>query len=186
MRFDKFCHTNTSKLSVSTVEINEVRFITAGCNLYARVCTSNSHLNSKVGVTSCEHGNKDAFPSEEIHLASSREIDTSRIEVNQARCDASWLRTRALRRPAGLEQLRVLPLAPPSTNDRNSTLLAWTYAIFHALFSGINAAAFPVLIWLFSRPPPGSRRIMSYSVSCNNLLRILRNPSSQRLMLSIL
>ncbi len=66
---------------------------------------------------------------------------------------------RISRRTADLEQLRIFPLAPQTTNDINSTLLAWLNALFHALFSGINAATFPVLIWLFTRLPPGSRRI---------------------------
>ncbi len=55
--------------------------------------------------------------------------------------------------------MRALPLAHPSTNDINSTLLACLYARFYALFSGINVAMFPVLIRLFTRLPPGSRRI---------------------------
>ncbi len=48
---------------------------------------------------------------------------------------------------------------PPANNNNDPTLLACLYEIFYELFSGINAATFPVLIWLFSRLPPGSRRI---------------------------
>ncbi len=40
------------------------------------------------------------------------------------------MRTRALRWTVGLEQLRALPLAPPSTNDINPILLACLYALF--------------------------------------------------------
>ncbi len=66
---------------------------------------------------------------------------------------------RALTRMANLEQVRAFPLAPPATNDIDSTLLAFLYALFYALSFGINAATFPVLIRLFTRLPPGSRRI---------------------------
>ncbi len=59
------------------------------------------------------------------------------------------IRTRALRRTAGLEQLRALPLAPPSTNDINSTLLAYLYVLFYALSSAINAAILSALNSVF-------------------------------------
>ncbi len=44
---------------------------------------------------------------------------------------------------------------PTSTNDINSTLLACLYARFYALFSGINAASFPVLIRRFNSSTSG-------------------------------
>ncbi len=77
--------------------------------------------------------------------------------------DAYYLRTRALRRTAGLEQLRAFPLAPRS--DR----WYWFHAArvfvctFYALSSGINEAILSVLIWSFTRLPPGSRRISTIS-----------------------
>ncbi len=73
--------------------------------------------------------------------------------------DAYLLCTRALRRTANLEQLRALPLAPPATNDIDSTLLACVVCTFLCASSGINATTFPLLIRLFTRLPPGSRRI---------------------------
>ncbi len=69
---------------------------------------------------------------------------TLSCSLTPGRDDAYKLRTRALRRAADLEQLRAFPLAPPVTNGIDFTLLACLYALFQALFSGINAAAFPV------------------------------------------
>ncbi len=57
-----------------------------------------------------------------------------------------------LMRTANLEQLRAFPLALPSYQ------WYWFHAA-HALFSGINAVTFSVLIRFFTRLPPGSRRI---------------------------
>ncbi len=53
---------------------------------------------------------------------------------------------------------------PPATNDIDSTLLACLYALFYALSSGINTATFPALTWLFTRLPPGSRRIIHHPI----------------------
>ncbi len=94
--------------------------------------------------------------------------------LTPGRDDAYYLRTRAFRRTAGLEQLRALPLAPPSTNDINPTLLAWLCGLFYALFSAINASTFPALIWSFTRLPPGPRRIIHYS--CNHRLVKFSSP----------
>ncbi len=51
---------------------------------------------------------------------------------------------------------------PPATNDIDSTLLACFVYTFYGLSSGINAATFPILIRLFTRLPPGSRRINNF------------------------
>ncbi len=47
---------------------------------------------------------------------------------------------------ANVEQPCAFPLAPPASNDIYSTLLTCVYALLYALFSGINAATFLVLI----------------------------------------
>ncbi len=65
-------------------------------------------------------------------------------------------------RMAGLEQLRALPLAPPSANDINSTLLACLCKLFMRFSSVINAAILSVLIWYITRLPPGSGRIRAF------------------------
>ncbi len=56
----------------------------------------------------------------------------------------------ALTRTANLEHVRASPLAPPATNDIDFTLLAFFVCTFYA---------FPVLSRLFTRLPPGPRRI---------------------------
>ncbi len=56
------------------------------------------------------------------------------------------------------EKLRAFPLAAPATNDIDSLLLACLYALCYAL-SEISVTTCPVQIRLFTRLPPGSKRI---------------------------
>ncbi len=90
------------------------------------------------------------------------------MKANLRRCvvmRSSYVRVHLRERPT-LNSCALSHWLPTATNDINSTLLACLYALFYAPFSGIYAATFPALIRLFSRLPPRSRRIMSYSVSC--------------------
>ncbi len=72
--------------------------------------------------------------------------------------------------------------SPPATNYIDSTLLACFVCTFYALSSGINAATFPVLTRLFTRLPPGSRRINWLDLHCSQTIKHVATTSIRHML----